>query len=80
MLRLHGFGRVTSHLSPTGLSMGSRQIHYAWVIVALASGMGLNAVVAFQVAGQTGATRQASAGAMAPSPLLSPCSGLSQDW
>jgi MFS family permease len=41
MLRLHGFGRVTSHLSPTGLSMGSRQIHYAWVIVALASGMGM---------------------------------------
>lgn len=41
MLRLHGFGRVTSHLSPTGLSMGSRKIHYAWVIVAIASGMGM---------------------------------------
>ena len=39
MLRLNGFGKLTISLSPTGITVGTRKIHYAWVIVAVAAAM-----------------------------------------
>ncbi len=39
MLKLNGFGKHII-LSPAGLAVGTRQIHYAWVIVAIAATMG----------------------------------------
>jgi len=40
MLKLNGFGKLSIILSPAGLAVGTRQIHYAWVIVAIAATMG----------------------------------------
>ncbi len=40
MLKLNGFGKLAINLSPTGLAVGTRQVHYAWVIVAIAATMG----------------------------------------
>ena len=37
MLKLNGFGKLAINLSPTGLAVGTRQVHYAWVIVAIAA-------------------------------------------
>ena len=39
MLRLNGFGRLAITLSPSGITVGTRQIHYAWVIVTVAAVM-----------------------------------------
>ncbi|HIN04612.1 MAG TPA: MFS transporter [Dehalococcoidia bacterium] len=39
MLKLRGLGKLAINFSPTGLSVGTRQIHYAWVIVAIATTM-----------------------------------------
>ena len=39
MLRLNGFGKLAISLSPTGVTVGARKIHYAWVIVAVAAAM-----------------------------------------
>ncbi len=39
MLKLNGFSKLMI-LSPAGLAVGTRQIHYAWVIVAIAATMG----------------------------------------
>ena len=40
MPKLNGFGMLPLNLSPTGFAVGTRQIHYAWVIVAIAAAMG----------------------------------------
>ena len=40
MLKFNGFGKLSLNLSPTGVAVGTRQIHYAWVIVAIAATMG----------------------------------------
>jgi len=40
MLKLSGLGKLALNFSPTSLSVGTRQIHYAWVIVAIAATMG----------------------------------------
>ena len=40
MLKFNGFGKLAINLNPTDLSVGTRRIHYAWVIVALAAAMG----------------------------------------
>ena len=40
MLKLNGLGKLRINLSPTGFTVGTRQIHYAWVIVAIAATMG----------------------------------------
>ena len=37
MLRLQRFTRSMTHPSPTGLAGGSQRLHYAWVIVTVAS-------------------------------------------
>jgi hypothetical protein len=37
MLRLQRFTRGMTDQSPTGLASGSQRLHYAWVIVAVAS-------------------------------------------
>src|SRR5437879_13533834 len=37
MLRLRRFTKGMAHQSPTGLASGSQRLHYAWVIVAVAS-------------------------------------------
>src|SRR6266446_10440104 len=37
MLRLRRFTRSMTHQSPTGLAGGSQRLHYAWVIVTVAS-------------------------------------------
>jgi hypothetical protein len=37
MLRLQRFTRGMTHQHPTSLTSGSRRLHYAWVIVAVAS-------------------------------------------
>ena len=39
MLKLNGLGKLPIHLNPNGLSVGTWRIHYAWVIVTIASGM-----------------------------------------
>ena len=39
MLRLNGFGKLAINLSSTGVTVGTRQIHYAWLIVVLAAAM-----------------------------------------
>ena len=85
MLKLNGVGRLSLRWGPMGLALGTRQLHYAWVIVALASVMGMvSSSVRFAlqalVPSLRYATRQASAGATAPSPWPSPCSGWSPDW
>ncbi len=41
MLKLIGVGRLSLRLAPTGLALGTRRLHYAWVIVTIASGMGM---------------------------------------
>src|SRR6266540_3729597 len=41
MLRLRRFSRSMTHQSPTGLASGSQKLHYAWVIVAVASMIGM---------------------------------------
>lgn len=41
MLKLHGVGRLGLRLGQTGLALGTRRLHYAWVIVAVASLMGM---------------------------------------
>jgi MFS family permease len=41
MLKLNGVGRLGLRLGPTGLALGTRRLHYAWVIVAVASLMGM---------------------------------------
>src|SRR5918996_3600950 len=41
MLKLNGVGRLSLRLAPTGLALGTRRLHYAWVIVAIASAMGM---------------------------------------
>lgn len=41
MLKRHGVGRLSLRLGPTGLTLGTRRLHYAWVIVATASVMGM---------------------------------------
>lgn len=41
MLKLNGVGRLGLRLGPTGLALGTRRLHYAWVIVAVASAMGM---------------------------------------
>ena len=40
MLKFNGFGKLSLNLSPTGVAVGTRQIHYAWVIVAIAATIG----------------------------------------
>ena len=40
MLKLNGFGKLAINLSPPGLAVGTRQVHYAWVIVAIAATLG----------------------------------------
>ena len=39
MSKLSGLGKLALNFSPTSLSVGTRQIHYAWVIVAIATTM-----------------------------------------
>ena len=39
MLKLNGLGKLAINLSPTGITVGTRKIHYAWVIVAVAAAM-----------------------------------------
>ena len=39
MLKRNGFGKLAISLNPTGITVGTRQIHYAWVIVTVAAGM-----------------------------------------
>src|SRR5918994_930986 len=41
MLKLNRIGRLSLRSGPTGLTLGTRQVHYAWVIVAIASLMGM---------------------------------------
>src|SRR5881397_1410676 len=41
MLRLRRFTKGMAHQSPTGLASGSQRLHYAWVIVAVASMIGM---------------------------------------
>ena len=41
MLKRNGVGRLNLRLGPTGPALGTRRLHYAWVIVAIASGMGM---------------------------------------
>jgi MFS family permease len=40
MLKLNDFGRLCLTWSPTGFAVGTRQVHYAWIIVAIAAIMG----------------------------------------
>ena len=40
MLKLHDFGRLCLTWNPTGFAVGTRQVHYAWIIVAIAAIMG----------------------------------------
>ena len=39
MLKLNGFGKLAISLSPTSITVGTRQIHYGWVIVVVAAVM-----------------------------------------
>jgi len=41
MRKRQGVGRLSLRLGPTGLALGTRQLHYAWVIVAIASVIGM---------------------------------------
>jgi MFS family permease len=41
MLKRNGVGRLSLRWGPTGLALGTRRLHYAWVIVAIASAMGM---------------------------------------
>src|ERR671923_2328438 len=41
MLKLNGVGRLSLRWGPAGLALGTRRLHYAWVIVAIASVMGM---------------------------------------
>lgn len=41
MLKRNGVGRLSLRVGPTGLALGTRRLHYAWVIVALASVIGM---------------------------------------
>ncbi len=41
MLKLNGVGRLGLRLGPMGLALGTRRLHYAWVIVAVASLLGM---------------------------------------
>ena len=40
MLKLNGLGKLAANFSPIGFAAGTRRIHYAWVIVAIAATMG----------------------------------------
>ena len=40
MLKLYVFSKLGINTSPIGIAVGTRQIHYAWVIVAIAATMG----------------------------------------